>query len=200
MESEIFKAGTRHGAPTTNDEIKILICYILSKTGAPMNFEQIHESLLENELVNYFELVSAVDSLIGTGHITTEAEAGKAPVHRITALGKDAANTVNTLLPLSVREKAAKAADKLLRRKKREQEVVAQISRIDGGFEAFLALPGEKSPLSSFTVFCPTKDEAELVRKRFLNDPAYIYKGVMALLTGDKNVIGKMFPSNDDLY
>ncbi|MCL2034544.1 MAG: DUF4364 family protein [Oscillospiraceae bacterium] len=199
METEIFKAGTRHGAPTTNDEIKILVCYILSKTDASMSFQQLHESFSENELVNYFELVSAVDSLIDTGHIAEE-ESGAASVYRITPLGEDAANTVNTLLPLSVREKASVAAKKLLRRKKREKEVVVKISEINGGFEVLLALPGDKGSLLSFTVFCPTRDEAQLVRKRFLNDPAYIYKGVMALLTGDKNVIGKMFPSDDDLF
>lgn len=200
MEQEIFRAGVRPGGPTTVDEIKILICYILSKTGVPMSFAGLHESLSEHELVNYFELVAAMDSLEHTGHIAATAGEKSAVLYEITGLGKTTADTIDSLLPPSVRDKAVSSAKKLLRRKKREKEITAEISPCGKGFEVKLSIPENDVRLISFTVFCPTSGEAELLRRRFLNDPAYIYKGVLALLTGDKGVIGEMFPSKEELF
>lgn len=200
MENEVFTAGVRPGSPTTNDEIKLLICYILTKTDASMSFAQIHEALSEHELANYFELVSAVDSLESTGHIKVEPRAQAAACYTVTNLGRNTAGTIDSLLPTSVRDKAASSADRLLRREKREREVEVEIKPADSGFEVRLAIPDENSKLVSFTVFCPTKEDAELVRRRFLNDPFYIYKGVLALLTGDKDVLGEMFPVKEDLF
>lgn len=200
MENEVFKAGVRPGSPNTNDEIKILVCYILSKTGSAMSFAQIHEVLSEHELVNYFELVSAIDSLEHTHHIGAEQGEGGAPVYAVTELGKSTAETIDGLLPLSVRDKAAVSAAKLLRRKKREREVKVEIAEQDAGFEVMLAIPDSGSNLAAFTVFCPTREEAELIRRRFLNDPFYIYKGTLALLTGDREIMGEIFPSKEKLF
>lgn len=200
MEQEVFRAGVRPGGPTTGDEVKILICYILSKIEGPMSFSQLHEALSEQELVNYFELVSAMDALENTGHIESSPDGAGAQSYSVTELGRNAAGVIKGLLPASVRDRALRSASRLLRRKKREKEVVARITASGAGFEVKLGLPGGGSELLGLSVFCPTREEAELVRKRFLNDPTYIYKGVLALLTGDKQVIGKMFPENEALF
>lgn len=200
MENEVFTAGVRPGSPTTNDEIKILVCYILSKTDSAMSFAQIHEALSEHELVNYFELISAMDSLERTRHIDAEQNGDGAQTYTVTELGKSTAEAVDDMLPLSVRDKAADSAGKLLRRKKREREVKVEIAEQDAGFELRLAIPDSGSNLAAFTVFCPTREEAELIRRRFLNDPFYIYKGTLALLTGDREILGEIFPSGENLF
>lgn len=200
MEQEIFRAGVRPGGPTTNDEVKILVCYILSKTGEAMSFEQLHEALSEHELVNYFELVTAVDSLGNTGHIQAARAENGADLYSATGLGRDTARTIDGLVPSSVRRKAAASADRLLRRQRRKREVAAVIEPSGPGFGVKLSLPESGLDLVEFSVFCPTMEEAELVRRRFLNDPAYIYKGVMALLTGDREIIGEMFPAKEELF
>lgn len=200
MENEIFKAGVRPGAPATNDEIKLLICYILSKTDAAMSFAQIHEVLLEQELVNYFELVSAMDSLEATGHVKAKTPKNSGTSYSVTELGRSTSGTIDTLLPVSVRDRAATAAAALLRREQRKREVAVSVERADSGYEVKLSIPDSSSNLVSFTVFCPTEEEAALLRRRFLNDPFYIYKGVLALLTGDQDVLGEMFPAKEDLF
>lgn len=200
MEQEIFRAGVRPGGPTTVDEIKILVCYMLSKTGAAMSFEQMHDALSEQDLVNYFDIVSAVDALERTGSIEVNTEESGCAVYSVTESGRKAAKTVTGMLPSSVRRKAAESARKLLLREKRLRELTAAISESGDGFEVRLGIPSSDSSLVAFTLFCPTREEAELVRRRFLNDPVYIYKGVTALLTGDKNILGEIFPSEEKLF
>jgi hypothetical protein len=187
----------RPGAPNTGDEIKLLLCYVLSEAGERMSFAQLNEALQENELVNYFELVSAVDSLSVTGHISASANGGGGEAYAITELGRSTAATIETMLPKATRDKASRAAKKLLRRERRRREVEAEIVELRKGYEVKLAFPRGES-LLAMTVFCPTAEEARLVRRRFLNDPAFIYKGTLALLTGEAEVLGKVFPSGEE--
>lgn len=200
MEQETFRAGVRPGGPTTVDEIKILVCYMLSKTGEAMSFEQMHDALSEQDLVNYFDIVYAVDALERTGSIKATTEESGRAVYSVTESGRKAAKTVTGMLPSSVRRKAAESARKLLLREKRLREIIAEISEYGDGFEVKLGIPQSGTNLAVFKLFCPTREEAELVRKRFLNDPVFIYKGVAALLTGDKNILGEIFPSEEKLF
>jgi hypothetical protein len=197
MDSEIFRAGVRPGAPNTSDEIKLLLCYVLSEADERMSFAQLNEAMQENELVNYFELISAVDSLSYTGHISASTNSGGGELYAITELGRSTTATIETLLPKATREKAGRAARKLLKRERRRREVLAEIVELKKGYEVKLAFPRNESMLA-MTVFCPTIEEARLVRRRFLNDPAFIYKGTLALLTGDAEVLGKVFPSGEE--
>lgn len=199
IEDHIFKAGVVPGGPTSHDEIKILVCYMLSQTGIEMSFSEIHDALSVHHLVNYFELVQAIDGLLKTTHLTLH-EKGKTEYYGLSDLGKQVEREFSHLLPLSIREKSVKAAKRILRRKKREQEVNVEIERVQDGYRMQLSIPEQDGQLVSFSLFLPTLAECERVRKRFLNDPVFIYKAVLALLTGDQEVIGKIFPTEEPLF
>ena len=201
MEREVFMAGVRPGGLTTGDEIKMLICYILTKVPAPMSFAMLHEALAVNELVNYFELVQAVEHLLRTGHIMTELDENGADWYSATPLGQEAAAVFKTDLPASVRDRACRSANRMVKRRKRESEVKVNITpRMTGGFTLEMSIPDGGGDLVSFSLFCPTKEECDAVRRRFLNDPAYIYKMVVALLTGDKHMLGDLIPEEEKLF
>lgn len=204
MENDIFKAGVTPGGPTSHDEIKMLICYILSNIGEAMSFAQLHEALLENNLVNYFELVQVVEELLRSGHLvpaTGDEAAGDAgECYRITDTGRQAGREFANTLPLTVRQKAVRAAERLLRRRKRESEVCIDVRKDRGGYRMELAIPDKAGSLVSFSLFLPTREECELIRRRFLNDPIFIYNGVLALLTGDREILGQLLPEEENLF
>lgn len=199
MQRDIFAAGVAPGSPNTQSEIKTLLCYLLSHTNTPMTFQQIHKALREDELVNYFELVTAVDSLVESGHFIKDQGD---PEHYIASdLGRETAKTLDTSLPYTVREKALSAADRVVLQKKRLEEVKTNIIELpDGGFNVEMSIPEETLSLISFTVYAPTKQEAEKIEKGFLNDPIFLYQSVMALLLGDLKVLGDLRPSEEKLF
>ena len=199
MEDHIFKAGVVPGGPTSHDEVKILICYMLSHTGAEMSFSDIHEAFSAHHLVNYFELVQAMDGLMKTAHIIEKTQE-KTVYYALSDLGRQADREFSHLLPLSIREKSVTAAKRILRRKKREREVNVEMERVEDGYRMHLSIPERDGQLLSFSLFLPTLAECERVRRRFLNDPVFIYKGVLALLTGDQEVIGEIFPTDEPLF
>lgn len=200
MEFDIFRANVSPGAPATQDEIKMLLCYILSNMPQPMSFAELHEALMEDSLVNYFELVRAVDGLSATGHIVSDGKEDGPKRYTVTQLGRQAAEAFTETLPLSMREKAIASAQKLLKRQQRESEVSITVRESDGGYLMELSIPDHGVQLISFSVFAPDREQCERIRRCFLNDPQYIYKGVISLLTGNEEVLGQIFPQKETLF
>lgn len=196
MENDIFMAGVRPGSPTSHDEIKILLCTILSQVDQSMLFSQLHEALQENNLVNYFALVQAMEELVATGHVTADRTV-EPERYSVTELGRQVVEEFERRLPAAVREKALSAAKLQLQREKREMEVDVRIDKEERGYTMRFAIPEINGELVSFSLFVPTREECDRMRRHFLNDPLYIYHSVLALLTGDQHVLGEALPTRE---
>lgn len=83
---------------------------------------------------------------------------------------------------------------------RRQQENKVRVKKVGDGYEITLTITDIGSDLMSLTLFLPSEKECEQVRRRFLNDPALLYKGTMALLTGDMETFGDLTPSGRDLF
>ena len=64
MGNKAITAGVRVGGLSDHTEIKILLCYLLSKLKQPITQNQLIECVCGQELVNYFEMQSALQHLI----------------------------------------------------------------------------------------------------------------------------------------
>ena len=75
-----------------------------------------------------------------------------------------------------------------------------EILEKEDGWQISLTIPDIGSDLLSLSIFMPTRRECEAIRRRFLNDPMLVYKGVFALLTGDTRTVGELVESQQDLF
>lgn len=200
MELNAFTAGVEPGGLTHGYEIKILVCYLLNQVDEAMTFEQIHEALLVKGLVNYFELADALSELLESGHIRATDCVKDSDRYQLTPLGLETARTFQSSLPATVRDKAVRSAKNLLARKKRETENLVSISRTSDGYLVDMTICDIGSDLLSISLFMPTEEEAELVKRRFLRDPLLVYKGVLALMTGDLKTVGELAETPDNIY
>ncbi len=198
MEQEIFGADVAPGGPTTRTEVKVLVLTTLSEVPDEIPFRTLHEAVREYGLVNYFELIVALAGLTGTGHVLCAERAG-IEHYSATSLGKRTARELATTLPAAVREKAAGAMRLVLRRKKRLTEVATEIEQQNGGYALTLALP-EADGVFSLRLFAPSREDCERMRRRFLNDPVYIYQCLIDLLSGKRDVLGEALPEGEDLF
>jgi hypothetical protein len=189
MAYEAFDASVApDGVKDTND-IKILVCYLLKNVDNPLSFENISEILLQDGLVNYFELVKAVDDLLISGHIDLVIK-GEQKFYKSTRLGIGTAELFEHRLPYSVKEKAVKAAINLLGKIKRESENSVEITEnTSGGLNVCCTILDRDDALLSLNLFVPDKHQAEIVKKQFLANPELVYKGVLSLLTGDLDTV-----------
>ncbi len=199
MEYQAFTEGVRPGSVTTSHEIIILICHILASVDRPVTFDQLNLALQKQQLVNYFEFANAMEHLQKTGHVQLERD-GKADCFILTDLGRATAETFESTLPAAVKERGVQALENILSLFRRQQEYRVDIAIKDDGYVVTLAIPDIGSDLLSVSIFMPTEKECEAIRRRFLNDPMLVYKGVFALLTGDMKTVGELVPSGPDLF
>ena len=98
--NDAFTAGVRPGGLTNSTEIRLLLCYLVKNAG-PITRTEIENALMEEALVNYFEIGSCLDDIARQQLVTVEGDR-----YTITDKGRKVAQELAYDLPRSVREKA----------------------------------------------------------------------------------------------
>ena len=100
--NDAFTAGVRPGGLTDSTEIRLLLCYLFKNAG-PITRTEIENALMEEALVNYFEIGSCLDDITQQKLVTlTDGR------YTITEKGRKVAQELAYDLPRSVRERAAR--------------------------------------------------------------------------------------------
>ncbi|HCB99723.1 MAG TPA: DUF4364 domain-containing protein [Ruminococcaceae bacterium] len=197
MSGNSFNGGVAPGGLRNVDEVKLLICYLLKSTACPLSLDTLSESLQQDGLANYFTIADALHALLVTGHVDLLEQNGE-KTYKVTGLGAGTANLFERRLPYSVREKAVKAAMRLLAQQKREAENHVQITADGVGFRVICSVLDGKDSLLSISLLVSDRPQAEAVKKQFMSDPTTIYRATVALMTGDPSAVGNALKSNHD--
>ena len=197
MAFDTFDEGIIPGGMRSKNEIKTLICYLFESVGSPLSKELIIEAIQKQELANYFETSSAFDDLINNENIQQYDSESNEKLFILTENGKIIANTLNSTLAYTVREKAYACATKLLIQKQTEKENSVDIVKFENGFNVIFKISGGDVDLLSFTVYAPSMEQALMMKKNFYESPATIYRVMLALLTKDKENVGEAL---EDIY
>ena len=96
--NDAFTAGVRPGGLTSSTEIRLLLCYLVKNAG-PIARQEIENALMEEALVNYFEIGSCLDDITKQQLVTLTKGS-----YTITDKGRKVAQELAYDLPRSVRE------------------------------------------------------------------------------------------------
>lgn len=190
-EFNAFSGGIAPGGLRSQNDIRILICYLLQSVPAPLSEEDLTKILQEKSLANFFEIKDALASLITNHHI--EKDAGGNMV--ICESGREIASNLDVTLPLSVRDKALEAAVKLLARAKNEREHKVDIIKTNAGYQVRCHISGGNLELMGISLYVPDEKQALLVKEQFFRDPGSVYTLLLAALTGEKEFSAESFTS-----
>ena len=69
--NDAFTAGVRPGGLTNSTEIRLLLCYLVKNAG-PITRTEIENALMEEALVNYFEIGSCLDDITRQSLVTLQ--------------------------------------------------------------------------------------------------------------------------------
>ncbi len=196
MSSKAFTEGTEHGGLTTDFEIKILICCMVNHISENITQQELTKILLETELVNYFELASAISELLSAKHISLDEN----NCLQLGELGLRTASEFEKSLPKSVRVKCYKSADRFLHYRRIENEIDINYSKVDDGWEFSLEIKDQTSSLFSCKMFIPTEKDCRQLKERIYNSPTHIYKGLLAVLMGSKYEMTDYLNEEENLH
>ncbi len=189
MQHDAFTGGVDPGGLWTKNDIRILICYLLSSVNAPLSGEDISRVLQGRALANYFETADALSALEQLGHIAQQ-EAG----FTITPTGREIASGLDAGLPLAVRDKALEAALLLLAEARSRRENRVERQETSQGVQVTCRIAGgEGVDLMTVSLCVPDQAQAQLVEENFYRDPDVIYKLLLSSLTGDKDFARELF-------
>lgn len=197
MAFDTFDEGVMPGGIRSKNEIRILICYLFNSVKENMDKELIIQSIMKEELANYFEISSAFDDLITNGNLKESEITDGIQTFELTENGKMIANQLETALAYTVKEKAYVCAVKLLAEKKKQRENSVEIKKTEKGFDVICKVSGGDMDLLSFTLYAPSFEQALIIKKNFYDSPSTVYKVMLALMTKDKENVGEAL---EELY
>ena len=170
--NDAFTAGVRPGGLTNSTEIRLLLCYLVKNAG-PITRTEIENALMEEALVNYFEIGSCLDDI--------------ARQQLITDKGRKVAQELAYDLPRSVREKAVAAVLRSQTWARKEAEYSARISeKADGHCSVRCQVKALDSELFCLDIGTPDRLSAEMVKKQFILKGNEIYQMLITKLTEEE--------------
>ena len=186
MEFDALTAGIEPGGLRSKNEIRILICYLLSSVNAPLSKDAILTIVQDNGLANYFEVTNALAELVENGNLIASGE--RQDIYTASDTAKMIANQLDTALPVTVRDRAVNAAINLLAQAKRERENKVEITKIDLGYQVTCHVSGGDMDLMNFSIYVPDSKQAKMVKHFFQKQPQQIYQMLLALVTGNHEI------------
>lgn len=170
-------------------EIKIYILYVMKNIGYPVEFDRLNDTVTADGPVNYFGFAECFSELLDTNNITPVQHAGK-ECFMITEQGINVVDTlIDTLLP-SFRRTALAAATRLTSFDERGSVIDYSTSKLaDGSYELIFKVREQDKNVFSVSLNLPAKEQAERIEYNLTKNPDGIYKGMMALLSGQADYI-----------
>ena len=169
--NDAFTAGVRPGGLTNSTEIRLLLCYLVKNAG-PIRRTEIENALMEEALVNYFEIGSCLDDITRQKLVCVKP-------------GPDGvAQELAYDLPRSVRERAVAAVLRSQTWARKEAEYSARISeKADGHCSVRCTVKALDQELFCLDLGTPDRLSAELVKKQFILNGNEIYQMLITKLT-----------------
>lgn len=184
MRADTFSEGVEPGGLRDHNDIRLLLCYLLSQVDMPLSPDTILSVIQSSGMANYFEAAAALDGLQKNGSLLVMEDKG-VQMYTLSEQGKLVAESLSKNLPASVRQKSVQSALKLLTRMKRESENKVTFHPLEKGYLVKCRIPDGDNDMLSVELRVPDITQAEKVRRRFMSDPAAFYMAFSALLTGD---------------
>ncbi len=182
MEKDALTAGVSEiGGLFTTAEIRVLICYILSKIDDAVPGNLLANTLHYEGIANCFEVNDSIEHLCKSGQL--ELVSPEDDTYRITESGKNVAETLKTTLSIVVKERAYNAAIKMVSRFRNTKETDIKISRDDNKIFITCSAIDNETPFMSVKLLVSDEDQAVHIKEKFLSDPIKIYSSIIDLLT-----------------
>lgn len=172
---------------TDKFEIKVFILYLLKNIKEPLEYSTVNDIVIQDGYVNYFDFSICFAELLESGQINEIK--GDKNRYVISEAGSVAVENVETKLFNSVREKALRSALRLLAFYKDGSKITSLVEQSGNGYTLQCKIEDRNKTSLDLKVFLTEKYYADTLKCNFDNRAESIYKGILALLSGDVNFI-----------
>ena len=173
--------------------VKVFVLHLLKNIGKPLDFNTINDIVLYDGYVEYIDFATCFSELLDDEHIEEiKGVDGELDKYRITEKGRRVAEGLSDDIFHEIRDRSLRSALRLVNFKENDSELYFESRENEGetgGYIVTCSIREKKCDICSVTVRVDSKERAEQIKKNFYERPEIIYRGVIALLSGDVNMI-----------
>lgn len=181
---DAFMEGVAPGGLRSKTDIKLLILYLLDSQARPVPVRIISDAITDQELANYFEAMDAISELQETGNLEVVSVDGQDALS-VTEEGSNSVAYVEDDLPKSVRERALTTVHNFLRFDRHARENAVEITPSGDGYNVCFSLNTGDTKLMELNMYVVNRDQAELLKHNYLEDPTHLYSSILTALMLD---------------
>lgn len=186
MPMQGFSAGVEPGGLYRMADIQLLLCYMLNSVKEPLPRATAMDIVAGGGMANFFETTEALEGLLTAGSVTQSEDAEQ--LLTLEENGRIAVETLHNRLPLTLRERSAKAAIQAMARRRNERETDVTVTDLEHGCTVTCAVRDGEAPLLSLSLKVGDHQQADYIREHFLDDPGLLYRSILSILTGRATV------------
>ena len=176
---KIFDFDISAGGLRNLNDVKILICYLLKTAGGKIKKELLYETLQKDGMSGFWYITQALDELKNNETIF-EIEEENQSVLLIQNSGLDIANQLETVLPLTIREKVTAESLRLISRSSAlEQNKVDIIKNENNEYVVSIKIMEGERELLSCNIPAYDSIQAGIIKEKFLANPSEFYKKII---------------------
>lgn len=183
-------------------QVKVFILYLLEKIGYPLDYNDLATIVIRDGYVDYFDFVTYFHELLEAGHIkripkdeSEDSEQEEVPADRdsyeVTDTGRMIAKGLSDdLLLAAVREKSYISAMRHLSLEKRGAVVDHSIEQVgDGSYIFHCSIKDCDGLAFDLDLRADSYMQVSRMRMNFEDKPDVVYRGIVALVTGNVNYL-----------
>ncbi len=172
---------------TDKFQIKVFILFLLKNVDEPLPFGTINDIVIQDGFVTYYDFAICFAELLEAGQINEIK--GDEIKYVISDNGRIAIESYEDSIYASVREKALRSAMRLLASNRDGSRIVSRIEPNGDGFDFIGEISNKMRTLYYTKVYVSELKYAQRLKDNFDERAEIIYKGSLALLSGDINFI-----------
>lgn len=177
---------------TEKSDIKIFILYLLAQVERPLDFVTLHDMCVQDEFINTFDFMDEFYELRDLKAIAVEKNEDGTETVRITRKGRDTAQTMKDSILPEILDHAVRSALQLISFQTRGLSPHASVDEAhDGKYTFTCSVEGADGVYMETKILLDSRKQAERMLLNFNERSEFIYRGMMALLSGDVNYLAE---------
>ena len=167
-------------------DVKVLILFVMARSGYPLSGQEIYELCYQDECLSYFDVCTAIPELVKSGHLR-QVENEK---YEITDKGRQDGELTQDSIAFTVKQRAENAVNRYNRQLRRSSFVKTQvIPRESGDYSLIMALDDEMGNLMTLELQAPDQRQAVRLSKLFEKKAETVYSLIMTELLDEEDAV-----------
>ena len=176
--------------------VKIFVLYLMENINYPLDFTTLNDIVMQTDYVMYLDFAEAFHEMLDMELILEIIDGGN-KYYMVSEKGRCVAQELHSDILTSILDQSLACALRYLDFKKRGIEGhCSSTKRDDGRYDVTCTFtekrPGqgtERRVIFTTTLAVDSENRAERMKKNFMERPDVIYRGVIALLSGNVNFL-----------